>query len=128
MNAIQEVREEYKMATREYVRHIPPSSSRFRSPEYYEGLMNGIKRALSCLGVTSDEIEEMYNTSAEEVKDEKANEGIGPGDVSYDEEGFVKDNTTPAIDIERPITDEVADAITKEAEEYHKRKEQGAGA
>ena len=37
-----------------------------------------------------------------------------------------KDNTTPAIDIERPITDEVADAIAKEAEEYHKRKEQEA--
>ena len=33
-------------------------------------------------------------------------------------------DTTPAMDIERPITDETAAAIAKEAEEYHKRKEQ----
>ena len=44
-----------------------------------------------------------------------------------DASDFLKgvNDTTVAIDIERPITDEVADAIAKEAEEYHKRKERG---
>ena len=88
MNATQEVREQYKQAARTYIEHIN-TKDRFRGIEFYEGRLSGLDVALSCLGVTSDEIREMYAECEEQVKDEKANEDIGPGDVSYDEEGFV---------------------------------------
>lgn len=88
MNATQEVREQYKQAARACIHHLATKDLPM-SKNFYQGRMSGLDIALSCLGVTSDEIREMYNACEEEVKDERAQEDIGPGDVNYDEEGFV---------------------------------------
>ena len=68
MNATQEIREQYKKVAREY---IPQISKTYRpSVAFDEGKLAGLNIALSCLGVTNDEVREMYNTCEEEAKDE----------------------------------------------------------
>ena len=69
MNGVAEVREQYKQVARAYLRHINEKVYP-KSIAFYEGRLSGLDVALSCLGVNSDEIREMYNTCEEEVKDE----------------------------------------------------------
>ena len=80
MNVIQEVREQYKQAVREHLK---------QRSEFNRGRFSGLATALGCFGVSISEINEMFHTCEEEVKDERAREDAGPRDVSYDEEGFV---------------------------------------
>lgn len=103
MNGIAEVREEYKQAVRQHTRN---------PTEFYEGRMSGLEAALSCLGVDDDKIREMYETCEEEVLDERAQEDIGPGDVSYDEEGFVIEQEELDA-IERPVAQAQVEADDK---------------
>ena len=87
MNAMQEVREQYKQAVKQTIRYPRVA--------YHKGRVSGLRTALFYLGVNDDEILEIHNTCEEEVKDERAQEDVGPGDVSYDEEGFlIEDNIT----------------------------------
>ena len=69
MNVTQEVREQYKRVAREYFREDTSKTYR-RSVAFNEGIMTGLSIALSCLGVTNDEVREMYKACEEEVKDE----------------------------------------------------------
>ena len=71
MNATQEVREQYKQAARTYIEHINLKYRRPGSENFFQGKMSGLDVALSCLGVNSDEIREMYNTCEEEVRNEQ---------------------------------------------------------
>ena len=102
MNATQEVREQYKQAAQAYIHHLDTKDLPM-SKNFYEGRMSGLDIALSCLGVTSDEIREMYNACEEEVKDKQAQEDVDPGDVNYDEEGFVIEREELDA-IERPVS------------------------
>ena len=58
MNGIAEVRNEYKLAARQYIR---------RNSEFNRGRMSGLEAALSWLGVNNDEIQEMYKACEKEV-------------------------------------------------------------
>lgn len=100
MNGIAEVREEYKQAAREYIRQAKAKAG-VRGTGFYEGKTAGLSVALSCLGVDADDVQEMYALCEERVKDERAQEDVGPGDVSHDEEGFVIEEELDAI--ERPV-------------------------
>ena len=71
MNAIQEVREQYKQAARTYIEHAYFKEKPVQSTNFFQGRMSGLAIALSCLGVTSDEIREMYKTCEEEVENER---------------------------------------------------------
>lgn len=70
MNGIAEVREEYKQAARQFIRHI---NIKERNPSNieYEGRMAGLEIALRCLGVDSDELREIYKTCKEEVEHDR---------------------------------------------------------
>lgn len=74
MNAIAEVREEYKSAVRTYIRHSQGEHTVYRRAEFYEGRMSGLEVALSVLGVDNDEIREMYKLCEEETLDALAQE------------------------------------------------------
>jgi hypothetical protein len=65
MNGIAQVKEEYKQAARDYIRHINDEDS-----SYQAGNFIGVKRALICLGVDNNELNEMYFASEEEVQNE----------------------------------------------------------
>ena len=75
MNATQEVREQYKQATRAYIHHLDTKDLPM-SKNFYEGRMSGLDVALGCLGVNSDEIREMYNTCEKEIRDEPEQEEL----------------------------------------------------
>ena len=94
MYARAEVAEQYKQAVRQLLK--------FPRVAYHKGRVSGLGAALDCLGVTSDERREIRETCEEEVLDERAQEDVGPGDVNYDEEGFVIEEELDAI--ERPAS------------------------
>lgn len=60
-----EVRNEYKLAARQYIR---------RNSEFNRGRMSGLEAALSWLEVNNDEIQEMYKACEEEVRNEQETE------------------------------------------------------
>ena len=93
MYARAEVSEQYKQAVRELI---------LQRSDFNRGRMSGLATSLGCLGVSISEISEMCHICEEEVKDERAQEDVGPGDVSYDEEGFVIEKELDAI--ERPVS------------------------
>ena len=76
MNKIAEVREEYKSAARTYIEHLNTKEYP-KSMAFYEGRLSGLAVALSCLGVNSDEIREMYSTCEGEARNEKEQEEAG---------------------------------------------------
>lgn len=94
MNGITEVGERYKEAVKQLVL--------FPSVAYHKGRVSGLEAALECLGVNSGERIKMFEACEEEVKDEEASRAIGPGDVNYDEEGFVIEEELDAT--ERPVS------------------------
>ena len=113
MNATQEVREQYKNATRNLIRHLNAGDMPL-NVKFYEGRTSGLSIALSCLGVNDDEVREMYNACEEEAKDERAQEDVGPGDVNYDEEGFVVEQDLPQL---QPKLEQQAEQTFTEQEE-----------
>lgn len=98
MNATQEVREQYKQAVRAYI----DAKKHPDITPFFAGRVSGLGIALDCLGVNSDNRYEMRKACEEQVKDESAQEDVGPGDVSYDEESFVIEEELDAI--ERPAS------------------------
>lgn len=69
MNGIVLVREEFKQAARQFIRHINMKEYP-KSIDFFMGRMFGLDIALRCLGINSDKIREMYNTCKEEVQNE----------------------------------------------------------
>ena len=65
MYARAEVRNEYKLAARQYIR---------KNSEFNRGRMSGLEAALSWLEVNNDEIQEMYKACEEEVRNEQETE------------------------------------------------------
>jgi hypothetical protein len=74
MNAVAEVREEYKSAVRKYIRQSHSPDAVYKRVEFYEGRMSGLEVALGVLGVGTDEVREMYNLCEEETLDQIAEE------------------------------------------------------
>lgn len=74
MNAAAELREEYKSAVSTYIKHSQGEHTVYRRAEFYEGRMSGLEVALGVLGVSSDEIRELFEACQEETMDELAQE------------------------------------------------------
>ena len=77
MNAVAEIREEYKSAVRQYIRQLHSPDAVYKRVEFYEGRVSGLEVALSCLGVNNDEIRELYQACEEEMLDVLAQEVEG---------------------------------------------------
>ena len=112
MNGIAEVREQYKEAVREFLRQARTKGG-IESLNFYEGMTVGLSRALGCLGVSADEIQEIYALCGDEL----AQQDLGPGDVSYDEDGFVIEKEE--LDAgERPVAQAKVEMTSEEWEQY----------
>ncbi|MGB7533005.1 MAG: hypothetical protein WA977_08560 [Halobacteriota archaeon] len=101
MNAAAEIREEYKSAVRMYIKHARGEKTVYRRAEFYEGRMSGLEVALSVLGVTSDEIREMYKLREEDTLDEIAQEAQEDFFSSEDAQRIQQAATDAANQIER---------------------------
>ena len=88
MNAAAEVREEYKSAVRNHIKHSFGKDSAYKHPQFYKGRtykhpqfykgrMSGLETALDLLGVGKDEVREMFEQCKEETMDELAQEERG---------------------------------------------------
>ena len=109
MYAKAEVAEQYKQAVRQLLK--------FPRVAYHKGRVSGLGAALDCLGVNSDERREIRETCEEGVLDERAQEDVGPGDVNYDEEGFVieQDHKRLQPELEQQAEQEELDAVERPA-------------
>ena len=90
MYARAEVAEQYKQAVREYLE---------QRSEFNRGRFSGLATALCWFEGSIGEIDEMFHTCQEEVKDERAQEDAGPMDVGCDKEELINKKQTIEIEV-----------------------------